>query len=50
MNRPIDTLISVDKANKDLAEGYAQSLDITFIETELSDALSSKAFCKRISE
>lgn len=48
MNRPIDTLISVDKANKDLAEGYAQSLNITFIETELSDALSSKAFAKEL--
>ncbi|MGB0374532.1 MAG: class I SAM-dependent methyltransferase [Opitutales bacterium] len=50
MNRPIDTLISVDKANKDLAEDYAESLNITFCETELSDGLSSKAFAKKMAD
>ena len=50
MTRPIDTLICVDKANKDLAKAYAETLSIAFFETELSDGLSSKAFEKSLAE
>ena len=49
MKRPIDTLICVNKANKDLAEAYAKILNITFCETELGDELSNKAFAKSLS-
>ena len=49
MKRPIDTLICVNKANKDLAEAYAKILNITFCETELGDVLSNKAFAKSLS-
>jgi 16S rRNA (guanine1516-N2)-methyltransferase len=50
MTRPIDTLICVDKANKDLAKAYAETLSIAFFEAELSDGLSSKAFEKSLAE
>lgn len=49
MKRPIDTLICVNKANKDLAEAYAKILNITFCETEIGDELSNKAFTKSLS-
>ena len=49
MKRPIDTLICVNKANKDLAEAYAKILNITFCETEIGDELSNKAFAKSLS-
>ena len=50
MNRPIDTLICADKANKDLAESYAKTLSIAFCEIELSGELSNKAFAKTVSD
>ena len=50
MNRPIDTLICADKANKDLAESYAKALSIAFCEIELSGELSNKAFAKTVSD
>ena len=48
MNRAIDTLICVDKANKDLAEAYAKTLNIAFLEIELSHELSSNALAKSL--
>ena len=48
MNRAIDTLVCVDKANKDLAEAYAKTLNIAFLEIELSHELSSNALAKSL--
>lgn len=50
MNRPIDTLICVDNANKDLAEFYAKHRSIAFCEVESSDGLSSKAFVESLAK
>jgi len=50
MNRPIDTLICVDKANKDLAKAYAKTLSIAFLETDLANGLSSRDFEKSLAE